>query len=464
MTQKKAYTVTDLGGGDGGKGGVVHKLCDLRRPHTVIKVGGAQGNHGVSTDRGEKFCFSHFGCGTFNGARTFVSNRFVVSPIGLLNEARALRYEQGIADPFALITVDGNALCTTSFHGISSRLKELARKENPRGIVGVGVGEAYSDASRRPGEALYARDLLKSDLRDRLRLILERKRSELAPIFKMKFLNEDVALANEQISLMHDESYFEWVVEQLAECAKRVRIVDYDYLPREILSRDGVIVIESSHGILTDRFYGFHPHTTRLRTVPDVTSWSLLSEHEYDGEVVKIGVTRGYQIRHGAGPLVVEDPSMLAGLAPGEVGPPDRYRGGIRVGPLDMVALRYALGVCGGPQTFDGLAVTWFDHIIREEKWKICDRYEKGVLDPEYFTSEKEIRVVSGTGEAQLHRQEGLTRALHDCRPHVVEFPVPPGTTREDAIALCRGVLHEELGVPVRMVSFGPTESGKVCI
>ena len=65
MTEKKAYTVTDLGGGDGGKGGVVHKLCSLRKPHTVIKVGGAQGHHGVTTSRGEQFAFSQFGCGTF---------------------------------------------------------------------------------------------------------------------------------------------------------------------------------------------------------------------------------------------------------------------------------------------------------------------------------------------------------------------------------------------------------------
>ncbi len=461
---KKAYTVTDLGGGDGGKGGVVHKICSLRRPHTVIKVGGAQGSHGVSTDRGETFNFSQFGCGTFNGARTFISDRFVLSPVGILNEAHALRYEEGIHDPFSLIAVDGNALCTTPFHGIGSRLRELARKENPRGIVGVGVGEAYLDAIERyPDEAVYARDLQKSDLRDRLRAARARKLFDLALIFEMEFMVEDEEEVKHQIDLIRDETFFEWVVERFTEFAKCVRIVDDEYLAREVLSPEGSIVIESSHGVLTDRFHGFHPHTTRLRTIPEVTSWSMLREAGYDGEVVKLGVTRGYQIRHGAGPLVVDDPGMAAELLPEEVGTPDRYRGKVRVGPLDIVALRYALNVCGGPKTFDGLAVTWFDYVSRTGSWKICDHYY-GATDGEFFTPEGDIRVVVGTDNTQLRHQELLGVALHSCTPHVSEFQVAPNASREEQVALCQHVLDELLGVPVRMISFGPTESEKVCI
>ena len=52
---KKVFIVTDLGGGDGGKGGVVHKICTETKAHTVVKVGGAQGSHGVHTIRGENF-------------------------------------------------------------------------------------------------------------------------------------------------------------------------------------------------------------------------------------------------------------------------------------------------------------------------------------------------------------------------------------------------------------------------
>ncbi len=83
---KELYTVTDLGPGDGGKGGVVHKISHLKRAHTIIKVGGAQGSHGVTTSRGESFAFSQFGCGTFEGVKTHLTPRFVCSPDGLLNQ------------------------------------------------------------------------------------------------------------------------------------------------------------------------------------------------------------------------------------------------------------------------------------------------------------------------------------------------------------------------------------------
>ncbi len=462
MAIKKAYTVTDLGGGDGGKGGVVHKLCALRQPHTVIKVGGAQGSHGVTTVHGERFNFSQFGCGTFNGARTFISDRFVISPVGLLNEAQALHDEIGVNDPFSLLAVDGRALCTTPYHGIASRLKELARKENPRGIVGVGVGEAFLDALHFPELAFRAADLGRTDMRKRLAAVRAQKREELALVLEAGFMDEDMQEAKAELALIRNDDFLEWAASQFEAVASRVKIVDEEFLRREILSRDGVVVLESSHGVLTDHYHGFFPHISRIRTLPEITSWSLLRENGYDGEVVKLGVTRAYQIRHGAGPLVVDSPSMADQLLPEEVGKPDRYRGKVRVGPLDTVALRYALNVCGGPQAFDALAVTWFDHTRRTGSWKICERYE-GAGDPKYFTPKGEILVRHGEDRAQLSHQQGLTLALSVCSPVLAEFPASPAMTRTDAIALCTSVINERLGVPVRMIALGPTEDDKVC-
>src|SRR3989339_36286 len=120
---RKVYVVTDLGPGDGGKGGVVHKIASMLKAFLIIKVGGAQGSHGVRTSRGESFAFSQWGCGTFEGIPTHLSPRFIVSIEGLLNEAEALRYGHGVHDPFSLLTVDHLALCSIPYHGISSRLK-----------------------------------------------------------------------------------------------------------------------------------------------------------------------------------------------------------------------------------------------------------------------------------------------------------------------------------------------------
>ncbi len=460
MTEKKAYTVTDLGGGDGGKGGVVHKLCALRKPHTVIKVGGAQGSHGVTTSRGERFNFSQFGCGTFDGARTFVSDRFVLSPIGLLNEAHALRYEHGVGDPLSRIAIDSRALLSTPFHGIASRLKELARKENPRGIVGVGIGEAYYDSLHYPELAIRAGDVRRSDLRDRLAAVRKRKLEDLALVFEMRFMIEDAELVEEEIGLIRNDDFFEWTLEEFRRFAKEARIVDEDYLRREVFSRDGVVVVESSHGVLTDRFHGFHPHTTRLRTLPEITSWSLLRENGWDGEVVKLGVTRAYQIRHGAGPFVIDDPKMAEALLPEEVGKPNRYRGKVRVGPLDFVSLRYAQNVCGGPGAFDAMAMTWFDSPMRRGVWEVCDRYD-GATDSRYFTPEGNIVVRRGEDNDQLWHQEALGKVLQGVRPVISRHELPRGQTQEGAIALAREVIAEKLGIPLRMLAFGPIEFEK---
>ena len=92
----KLYLVCDLGPGDGGKGGVVHKLTETLRPALILKCGGGQGSHGVFTDGGERFSFSHWGCGTFSGVPTYITPRFTVIPHALLNEL-----QRHVRPPFA---------------------------------------------------------------------------------------------------------------------------------------------------------------------------------------------------------------------------------------------------------------------------------------------------------------------------------------------------------------------------
>ena len=42
-----------------------------------------------------------------------------------------------------MLQADPNCLCATPFHRIASELEEIKRKDNPRGTVGTGVGQAY---------------------------------------------------------------------------------------------------------------------------------------------------------------------------------------------------------------------------------------------------------------------------------------------------------------------------------
>jgi adenylosuccinate synthase len=464
MTEK-VYTVTDLGPGDGGKGGVVHKIATMMRAHTVVKVGGAQGSHGVSTSAGERFAFSQWGCGTLDGIRTHISYRMIILPIGLLNEAEALQYLHGI-DAFALLTINETALCATPYHGIASRLKEMARGNNPRGTIGTGVGEAHRDLERHPQLAIYARDLSQVNLKDRLAAVREQIRCDLNSVIGGEFLLSDRAQAKKEIELLVDDGYLDYIEKRFRETSKRVSIVDPDYLRREIFSQDGVVVVESSHGVLTDYFYGFHPHTSALRTLPCFTH-TMLKEAGYDGRVVNIAVHRAYQFRHGAGPMPTADPRMTENLLPGSHKQENRYQGKIRVGPIDLVLLRYAIEVCGGASAFDGLAITWFDQIQANGIWHICDHYH-GVDDCRFFTPDGEIKIRHAEiglyiDVEQLHHQEVLGKLLLSCKPLITSYKVPSAAERDNLYSLCADVLKEKVGIPVRMVSFGSTERDKIC-
>jgi adenylosuccinate synthase len=461
LKQKVAYTVTDLGPGDGGKGGTLHAICKRAKPHTVVKIGGAQGSHGVQDDDGIQFAFGQFGCGTLGGARTHISDRFVMYPNGLLNEAEALQYEAGVHDALRLLTVDETTLCATPFHGIASRLRELARGNNPRGSVGTGVGEAYRDAVLHPNLAFHAGDLVGTETRRKLERIRDHVIAELADVLTMEFLPADQAEARREIELLQDSGYLEYVADLYRQVGQQVTLVDPDYERRVILRRDGVTVYESSHGGLTDYYHGFAPHTSKLRTLPQHLVWDRLDEWGYDGKVVKLAVSRAYQIRHGAGPMPTDDPALRDRILPGAVVDDyDRYRGEVRVGALDFVAMRYSLAGCGGAEQFDGVSIMCFDQVVADGQWRVCDRYEHAD-DPRFFALGGKIIARDDATDDRLLHQTALAERLRACTPVVTTYQIDPTATRKDQVELCKRVIADALGLEVKLVSFGPQYKDK---
>jgi adenylosuccinate synthase len=424
----------------------------MTKAHTVVKVGGAQGSHGVCTSRGERFAFSQWGCGTFEGIKTYLSPRMVISPEGILNEADALRYQCGVHNAFDLLTVDSMALCATPYHGIASRLKELARGSNPRGTIGTGVGEAYRYMYDFPELTIWAGELASPCIKDQLAEVREQIRSDLQEVIRGEFLEGDRDLVIEEVGLLNDDDFLDFVARRFCEVSQRVKIVDLDYLQREILSKDGMVVVESSHGVLTDRSYGFYPHTSALRTLPRFTH-AMFKDAGYNGQIVNLGVTRAYAIRHGAGPMPTANPEMAESLLPGSNKDENRYQGKVRVGPFDFILLKYAIEVCGGPSAFDALAITWFDQIQTNGVWHLCDRY----------LNSNQICVWREEFGDQQKYQEALGKQLLGCKPETKRVEIAMSAECDDLFSLCADTLQCKLGVPVRMVSFGPTERDKVC-
>lgn len=461
---RKVYVVTGLGPGDDGKGSVVHAVAKSQRAHTVIKRGGAQAGHGVRTSAGQVFTFGQWGCGTFDGIPTHLSSQMVVSPSGLLREAEELRRNHGITDPFAILTVDSSALVATPLHGIASRLFELSLGKRSRGTVGTGVGQAYRDAVARPDLALRVSDLGSPTLRDKLYAVRSYIRSYLDPVIESEgteFLQGDSAEVRYEVGLLRDDGFVEFIVQQFGEACWALRstssIKPPAYLADVVLRRPGNAVIESSHGVLTDNMYGFAPHVSAIRTLPS-QAWQLLDNADYTGKIVNLGVTRAYAYRHGAGPLPTGNPTLTEALCPGSSLEDNRYQGKVRVGALDGVLLRYAIDVCGGPQAFDGLAVTWFDQIRANGEWSIADRYD-GRLDPAIFTREGRLQVTANPSRLQ---QETLTAALGEVQPTIVSLPIDPSLDNDASYRACAEQVQSMTDIPVRMVSMGPTERDKL--
>jgi adenylosuccinate synthase len=379
---KTAIITVGLGFGDEGKGATVDALCRHLRADLVVRYcGGAQAAHTVQLPDGRRHTFAQFGAGTLAGVPTYLGPQVIINPTALVREAEHLE-ELGVADPFGTLSIHPDALVSTFFHQALNRLRELARGDRRHGSCGHGIGETRRDWLEHGSDALRAGDLCDGVvLRRKLELLRQRTLLDLQS-FAGRIPNDQ----REQAALLDLST--EAVAERLAEIGERIRLE-----PR--VPDCAVAVFEGAQGVLLDEWYGFHPHTT----------WSTVTAHhalelaaQARAERVRIlGVTRAFMTRHGAGPLPTEDAGLTARLSdPGN--PWNPWQGGLRVGWLDLVLLRYAAAAVGH---LDGLAVTWLD---RCESAQVCTQYQgQPALTPPAIPD--------------LGRQEELNRLLEATRP-----------------------------------------------
>ena len=432
---EKAYVITDLGPGDGGKGGIVESVAHKVHARVILKEGGAQGSHGVVLSDGRKFNFSQWGCATFQGTPSYLTSRFVMSPIGLLHEAAALQ-EVGVANAFDLLSVSPYCVCATPYHQVWSHLYEIALRDHPHGTVGTGVGKAFQMSQSDPDLTIHA-DMLTD--KTKVAAVLAKQRefvlNKYSSLTEDDVLPEDREILTRNLEALKNDSAFEDILELMFAAGKNVRLEDM----RSVLCQSGNIVVERSHGILTDAEAGLKPHVSSLRTLPKFTDISLRL-NGYEGEIMHYGVHRAYSVRHGAGPLPTADPKLLDELLPGSHKDENRWQGQVRVGPLDFVLLNYAINACGGITKFDGICVTWFDQILKCKTWHCCTNY---TLDGENF-------LPYGLADVEI---------LNSVKPKIMSFDVPD--TVEDQVKLCSTLFGAYTNLPVRMISFGPHKEDK---
>lgn len=438
------YVITGLGYGDECKGATV----DFLNPKYVIRIGGPQARHNVVTREGKICCFAQIGSATLKGARTHLSKHMLIEPGTLFEDACELERDYGIRDIFDRITIDEECLVITRFQMAACRLREIARSANPHGTTGFGVGDTILDAES--GTCIQAKDFGKPWLSDKIEAIRELKLKQLESVLDQV---RDLPAAQEELSVLYNQELVEEQTHIFSNLRCLFSIVDGSYLDW-LLQQEGEMVIEGSQGVLLDRWYGWNPHTTMVRTTPDYAI-NLLEEHGFRGKIIKLGLTRAYQTRHGTGPFVTEDHNWRRiikdfnnGLHP--------WQGRFRVGPLDAVALRYAINVCGGPKAFDGLVVSCLDQMAPFETWSICTSYNP--MDAEADLSSlyvmeagkaTDIQVwKKGFTEQHLKHQAQVALNLRACFPNLEAY---------DPTSFL-GAIEEQLGIPVAISSHGPRD------
>lgn len=450
--------MTDLGFGDACKGSITYFLSHLKKAHTIIRSGGCQALHNVVTSQGVHHCHVQFSSGTLVGSRTHLSEHMVICPYAILREGFEL--EKIYGSVFEKMTIDENCLVITFFQRTFNRLRELARGDNRHGSVGMGIGETVADSKVLGDAAIFAKDLNKPYLRDKLKFIREYKLKQLPEIIDQLDLSS--GQVKEELNFLYDESVVDLGVETFNKLAKYVAIVGSDYLDT-ILTKEGTVIFEPSQGVLLDQDYGFYPYNTFVTTT-SADILDLLKNHNYQGDILRFGLIRGYQHRHGAGPFVTEDSFLTEQLL-------DKYncfhpwQRNWRVGQLDMVMLQYAIEVCGGPQNFNGLAVSCLDLMLEKNiPYQICQSYsylgfDKNLEDFFNFKDGKITGIKVYQGKNIIQHQEKLTNLLKNCHPVLTDFGQGQADLRDYL-----GTIEYLTKIKITIESYGPSEINKIVL
>lgn len=439
--------VTGMGLGEDSKGAWVEFVTEQLGAHTVIRSGGPQSCHHLVRPEGS-IGLSHYGCGVFNHAKTHLVAPII--PTSLFDEAVALE-AMGVANPFDVVTIDGNCLAVLPFYGAMSRLREILRSEK-KGTVGLGVGEAITDSVKFPDLAIRAFEFGREDLVDKIDKVYRLKLSQAEDLLR-SFGGTMPPSVYPELRVLADIKLPRLIAESYRLTAELFRITGSDQIDR-ILAEPGTVVSEASHGTLHHPRFGFVPHVTQIDpTAGEIRQ--LLSDRGYGGKVVRLGTCRSFIVRYGAGPLVSFDETMTREIEEAH-NPDNEWLGKVRKGPLDLVAVKYSIKICGW---VDGLLVSHLDVMNRYHDWPVCVayRYDGNAADLDgYF--EVVAGLITGIklhsdGPGHYEHQLRLTQMLNHCQPVVVKLAATNSQTLEEVFI---GYVESELGIPVMAVARGP--------
>jgi adenylosuccinate synthase len=419
--------------GDEGKGKLVHLLA-RDADYCVRFNGGTNAGHRVVTSRVPAVV----GVGANGGETEAQEFKFHLIPAGALHEGCVAVLAHGmVIDPYALVAelealkelrgsepeiyISSNAHLLLPYHPIVERLEG---SQSALDTTAKGIGPAYRDKAARIG--LRMSDLLfPQRFTEKLAATLERYQRIWPDHPELQRLRAQ--------ELAHE-------ILRLAE-GFRDRIVDTVRLLNDALDQNKYIIFEGAQATLLDLDLGTYPYvTSSTPTIGGIGSGAGVPPQKISRV---IGVAKAYTTRVGLGPFPTEalgsagDRLRAAGQEFGTTTGRPR-----RCGWLDLVALRYAAMVNG----FTELALTKLDVLTGFDEIPVATsyRYHGRVLHD--FPTVCEILQEC---EPVYEKLPGWHEPLSDCR----EFSELPRAAQQYV-----RLIEDELGIPITMISVGPSD------
>ncbi len=474
-----ACVIVDLGFGDAGKGSIVDYLAQTQAGQAIVRyTGGPHAAHHVVTPHGASHAFCQFGASFKPGVKTHLARNMLVKPENLLYEGHALQ-SKGCPDVFERLSIDPACRVVTSFHAMLCQMKEIGRGPQRHGTVGIGAGEAVLDSQHHPEQALQVGDLYDPPMiqtklcrhyeqkcRAARALVREcadpRVREELGDLYKS---------FTQRVRLKNVLALYRMFVQQLPHACHTdaEQVAHFQRQP-------GLLIFEGAHAALLDYTYGYFPYVTKTDTTVQEAR-RLLAQAGLEREAITLGVVRALGYRHGPGPFVTECGTLAQGIFEERHNKANPWQGQVRYGWFDLLAIRHGIAL-NAP--VDGLALTMLDHLARLDSFQVCRSYEYTGCHPErleqYFdwTAGPGGRIIiTAIKKTPNQRSDELARLLFDCCPwewrYFKRHPIQASSLRStsplpahvwDFIQFLES--GDGLGLPVKILSYGPTVNDKV--
>ncbi|MDE2855718.1 MAG: adenylosuccinate synthase [Chloroflexota bacterium] len=410
--------------GDEGKGRVVDWLA-ASADIVARYAGGDNAGHTVALD-GEVYKLHLIPSGILHSnVVSVMGNGMVINPVSLVREIDALR-KLGVRITPDRLVISSRAHIITPAHIALDRARESALGESKIGTTLRGIGPAYLDKTGRAG--IRTGDML---------LDIEEFAERLVAAIESS--NEDLyAQGLESLDAREATQNYLDAADFLRPYIRDVSIYLY-----EALKAGKKVVCEGAQGTLLDIDHGSYPFVTSSSPTAGGALTGLGVGPLFVERV--LGVAKAFSTRVGGGPMPTELDGPVAGHFRGsganfwdEFGTTTgRPR---RCGWLDVVMLRYAVGVNG----LSELMLTKMDILSGLDELKLATAYE---IDGERF----EYPPVTN---AQLERARPIYETLpgwgvdlNSCR-HFSDLPAAARNYIRRVAELC--------DVPIDIVSVGP--------